>query len=138
MDNFKVVTLDKLTSKQQKQRDVLIQEAIDDPFLGQDIKAPADYILLLDDVAVGFFSPYATKYKNAKHYRAGALYLTSAARGKGLMSRALTEYFQTHRPGLAWIEDSNHPSNALFKNLGFVKDKAKSYADWEGHYYVLK
>ncbi len=124
-----VINQNKLSDDQQKQFDKVLKSATQDSFLGDDEdevirKGKKRMVIVHEDGNVaGFYSPYSTNVKGTTHWRAGALYLMQNYRGRGIMESVLKEFFDTHTPGISWIDDKNAKSIALFKKLGFEQSK---------------
>jgi RimJ/RimL family protein N-acetyltransferase len=120
----------------------LITQAEQDNFLGNGQGSGINVkdiivCILYEDKLIGFYSPVKRWYIDRNYFRAGALYLLPTYRGKGIMEKVLTDYFNWHKPGLAWIDESNTKSIALFKKLGFEQGKAwAGKHDRKGHWYT--
>lgn len=122
-------------------KDVLKAAALDAYLGGPDddiTKRPVVMVILTAGKPIGFHCPKEQSWDGVKHYRAGVLFLLPEHRGQGHMKEVLKEFFQSRRPGLSWIDDENENSQALFKSLGFKRDKPKISANGEvGHWWVL-
>lgn len=141
-EEIKVVSNSSLNSEQEKDLDKLLSLARKDSFLGDndevgDITKHRLVILYGDkEEMVGFLTPKKQSFKGVNHWRAGALFTIPKYRGKGIMFKALESFFKTHQPGISWIDDKNTASVALFKKLGFIKDKEREHDGAIGHWYI--
>jgi len=153
-----VVKTSKLSDKQLEQFRLAVIEASKDEFVGDSININGaskqkiiDWIkdsttalaILNGDDLVGFFlNRRVMNIKGVNYYRSGMPYVTKANRARGYAKKALSAYFENHRPGMAWIDDTNAASIATYKSIGFKKDKEKSHekdgVTYYGHWYVLK
>lgn len=136
-----VINSNKLTAELKKQFDEVLKQAGRDKFLGEDyIESTSGHKVIIDqkeNKVVGFFTPRASGRRGEKWWRAGALFLIQQARGQGVMEKVLAEFFATHYPALSWIDDTNVKSIALFKRLGFKKERAMESDGHMGHWYLL-
>lgn len=140
--NITTVKQNKLEERFKKQLSSVVSSAEQDPFLMNDSKDieksnNKEIIIWENKEVIGFFTPTKTNYKGVSHWRAGALYLITAQRGKGIMEYVLTEFYKKHQMGIVWINDENLRSINLFKKLGFEKDKARDHEGKPGHWYRL-
>lgn len=115
----------------------LFKEAESDKFVGgspENVNRPGSkHIAIIDESngeIAGFFTPKTTNILGVNYHRAGTLYTAKKYRKKGVMEKALGDYFKKHMPALSWIEEGNVASTALFKKLGFVKDKPHVGGHW--------
>ena len=136
-----VINSNRLTVELKKQFDEVLKKAGQDKFLGEDyIKSTSGHKVIVDqkeNKVVGFFTPRSSGRKGEKWWRAGGLFLIQEARGQGVMEKVLAEFFATHYPALSWIDDDNAKSIALFKRLGFKKERAMESDGNMGHWYLL-
>jgi len=137
---MKVLKEGQLSIAQTKQYDAVKKAALQDKFL-QD--GPLDYpnrnIIVTDDGDVaGYYTPHRSSLKGKPAWRPGALFIAPAFRGQNLMFQALSEFYQKPpRRGVAWIDDRNSASIALFTKLGFLKDKPYEDEGYPGHWWIL-
>lgn len=121
--------------------EAIVKEAAQDPYLRDDDgNVPFDQhrtAILLDGAVVGFLSPYIFTMSGERYWRAGPLYLTPSVRGKGFMREVLLAFFDTHYPGLTWIDDTNKASIKLYVSLGFTRHSPWPAANGgQGHWYT--
>lgn len=140
---IKTVGLAKLSDNQAEKFKEILKEASKSKFFTgneeTEIPKQKQVVVLLDakNNPIGFYCPKKQNWAGVDYYRAGLLFLCKAEQGKGIMQAALKEYFETHQPGLSWIEDSNTRSINLFKTLGFVQSKPKmGWSRLPGHWWV--
>jgi RimJ/RimL family protein N-acetyltransferase len=124
-----------LTSDQLKDLIAMADRANKDPTLAGYVDNPSMAVFIGQEL-VGFFSPRKTSYQGKPHWRAGALWTEPKHRHKGVMKKALEEFFATHHPCLSWIEDTNGASIKLFLRLGFKKGPKRDLEDTPGHWYT--
>jgi RimJ/RimL family protein N-acetyltransferase len=141
--DIKTLPLEKLSNKQASDFKTVLKEASSNKFLGGDeeevIPTKRCIVILYgkDEQPVGFYTPKKQNMKGVDHWRAGTLFILKDYQGKGIMSAVLKDFFESHQPGLSWIEDTNNASIALFKSLGFKRDKARNDGDdHPGHWWV--
>lgn len=132
----RVARVSKLSKEQKAQLRQLVTEAQDNIFL-LEIKHEDRTAILVEGEVVGFFTPQVTTVNGIEYWRAGALYLGQGYRSKNVMYEVLRDFFHSHKPAIAWIDDANTRSSLLFIKLGFVKWKAKAYSGKPGHWYLL-
>ncbi len=130
-----------LTTKQAEHHLEDLKSAKIDPFLqgasSLDDPNAKRLIILVQENVIGFMTPEKTSMKGVQYWRAGALYVSKENRKKGNATSALRIFFQSHRPGIAWIEDTNVHSIRAFEKIGFYKWKPKQMNDLVGHWYLL-
>lgn len=129
-----------LNQKQMKQFKELKKLSKKDPFLngyGAALRYP--YVLLNENKdVVGTFDAVLQEFEGTHYARATNPYVLPQYRKHGYMKLALQEYFETRRPAIAFIVDTNKPSIALFTSLGFKKWKRDARNDLgSGYYYKL-
>lgn len=100
----------------------LIEMALKDPRLGPSavtLDATQLKWIMWNDAPIGFYTP---KLESDGRYRTGTIYLDPAYRGKGHAYLEVKGYFEDgDKPGRAWIEPTNKPSQNLYKRAGFYK-----------------
>lgn len=87
------------------------------------------------DTPVGFFNPRPQSFKGKQYWRAGAVYVKQDSQGKGLATNALKDFYEGRR-GIAWIDQENTASKALFSKIGFQQDKPLEVDGSQGHWYI--
>jgi L-amino acid N-acyltransferase YncA len=142
-ENLKVNTaaLEDLTEDQAKAFKVILEEASKSEYMSADEKVnipkiPCVVILSEKDQPIGFYTPKKQEFNGKDYWRAGALFLSAKERGKGIMHNTLMEFFDAHKPGLAWIDDANKKSIALFKSLDFDEGEVKKDGSIAGHWWT--
>jgi RimJ/RimL family protein N-acetyltransferase len=135
--------LEKLTDEQKTSFQKVLKEAAQNKFLGGDeekvIPKKRCIVILFGEKTepVGFYTPRKQNLLGVNHWRAGTLFVLKSHQGKGIMKQVLADFFASHQPGLSWIEDSNMASTALFRSLGFRRDKERSDdPDRPGHWWI--
>jgi GNAT superfamily N-acetyltransferase len=153
MTQERLIEYKDLTSSQKEMFEELVQEAVDDPYVGGEwliavISKSKDPIaskvhkikliaILKGSKIVGLFNP---RLMSNGYWRSGVIYVEKKSRGEGIMFRVLRDFFSTHCPATAWIADNNKASIGLYTKLGFKKDrpfKLSSAEKDQGHWYNL-
>ena len=129
-----------LSPQLKEQYDALLEEAKQEKFL---YGIPLDpklkrCVLVQDGTVVGACEIETSEQEDVTYFRTNRPYTLKAHRGKGLMFEALSHLYKGHRPAMAWIDDDNATSIALFTRLEFVKERALHYKNKDGHFYFLK
>lgn len=92
-----------------------------------------------DGVIVGYYTPVMKELEGVKYHRPGLLYLMPEYRGKGIMQAALRMEIKNKDRCIAWVDDANASSIAMFEDLGFIKGPFHIGAGGlPGHWYVLE
>tara|TARA_Y100000034_G_scaffold136958_1_gene217589 strand:+ start:1821 stop:3620 length:1800 start_codon:yes stop_codon:yes gene_type:complete len=112
----------------------LLLEANQDPFLRgyvhprskERVRAP----IIHEGEIVGFYSPRVNE--GTGRHRVGAIYVKPEHRGKGLASRAISDY-AGDRPANAFVGADNEASRRAFLAAGFVEGEYDSRQD--GHWF---
>ena len=110
--------LEGLTPSQQR----IIDMALKDPHLGPAaIAKDASEIkwIIWNDEPIGFYAP---KLEPDGRWRTGTIFIEPAYRGKRHAAFEVEAFFENGaKPGRAWIEPTNKPSQNLYKRAGFYK-----------------
>lgn len=128
-----------LSPQLKEQYDALLEEANQEEFLyGIPLDAKQKRCVIVQDgVVVGVCEVSTSEQEDVTYFRTNRPYTLKAHRGKGYMFEALDYLYKANHPGMAWIDDNNAASIALFTRLGFVKERALRYKEKDGHFYFL-
>lgn len=107
----------------------LIDASVHDRFLG-DIAKHKNLSGLVVFCYNGELAGFAIPRRDSDgYYRTGPIFTLPAYRRKGIAGAFVKQFF-ADKKGRAYIEDDNHPSQALYKSAGFAKT-GKKIADGE-------
>lgn len=142
--NIQTCSLTKLSPKQTKAFTLVLQQANKDKYLSpheeEEVPKKPQCVVVLygkEKLPIGYYTPRRESWPGHSYWRSGTVFIVPQYRGKGIMAQVLREFFETHQPGLAWIDDKNSASINLFNALGFVKERPKVDGDGNaGHWYI--
>lgn len=113
----------------------LLATAGSDEFIGREyvtwINSFDRFVLyFLGSAMVGFTRPFEMTFDHRVVHRSGTVYLLPEYRGSGIMFGILKLFYKTHRPAVAWINESNLKSATLYGALGFRVSSVQGMGSW--------
>jgi RimJ/RimL family protein N-acetyltransferase len=94
--------------------------------------------IYLSDELVGFMTPREEK----DGWRVGAIYIVPELRGKGIGSKAISEFFKDKKASPVTIGIYNTPSQGAFENAGFKRESDEVFEDendgWQYNWWTKK